>query len=358
MERLATQRNLKALSTQRILKDMIQDTKNIVEAGFLIIVVDDYTVKILSSFLTMTEVLNEGIFSIERLQTKRQAYPKYDALYFISPTNESCELLAKDFENEKKPMYRRIHIYFSHEIMDIVLEKIVTPGVVKRTKTCKELNLSFLIKDKNLFDIGLPGALKLFTVKNNTENRDRLLSCVKERLASVCAVLRENPHIQYQGNSKIASRLGEYMNAHLSEFFNTRTCNEKRGILLIVDRTIDISSPLLHDYNYETMIYDLFTTKDNELEFNEKKYKLDEKDELWMKYKNKHMCQVFEELQRDFDAFMQNDYNKVNKSEEQSFDEMANVLRDMKGYKHKTALFTLHLKLAEEITNVIKIFII
>ena len=352
MESPTIERNLKANSTQRILKDMIQETKNNVEAGFLIIVVDDYTVKILSSFLTMTEVLNEGIFSIERLQTKRQAYPKYDALYFISPTNESCEILAKDFQNEKNPMYRRIHIFFSHEIIDMIFEKIITPGVVKRTKTCKELNLSFLIRDKNLFEIGLPGALKLFTVKNNKDNRDKLLSCIKERLATVCGVLRENPHIQYQGNSPIAARLAEYMNGHLTEFFNMRTSNEKRGIMLIVDRTIDIATPMLHDYNYETMIYDLFNTKENELEFMDKKYVLNDKDDLWVKYKNKHMCQVFEELQKDFDSFMQSDYNKVNKTEEQSFDEMANVLSNMKGYKMKTNQFSLHLKLAEEITNV------
>ena len=234
----------------------------------------------------------------------------------------------------------------------MVLEKLVTPGVVKRTKTCKELNLSFLIRDKNLFEIGLPGALKLFTVKNERDSRDKILSNVKDRLASVCAVLRENPYIQYQGNSTLASRLAEYMNGHLSEFFNTRTYNEKRGLMLIVDRSIDISTPMLHDYNYETMVYDLFNTKDNELELNDKKYKLDDKDELWTKYKNKHMCQVFEELQKDFDSFMQSDYSKVAKAEEQTFDEMANVLGKMKGYKTKTNQFSLHLKLAEEITNV------
>ncbi len=173
---------------------------------------------------------------------------------------------------------------------------------------------------------------------------------------TVCTVMREYPYIQYQKNSMLCLNLAETLNAQLSEFYQTKSYNEKRGILLITDRTLDITTPLLHDYNYETMVYDLFNTNDNELEFNEKKQKLDEKDELWTKYKNKHMCVVFEELQKDFEEFMKSDLSKVNKTDNvESFDEMANKLHNMKGYKTKTTQFGLHLKVAEEITNVIKI---
>jgi syntaxin-binding protein 1 len=344
--------SLKKNSINRILKDMIGETKKAADAAFVIIIVDDYTANILSSFLTMSEVLNEGIFSVERLGTKRQRFPKYHALYFISPTAESCDYLAKDFE-EDSPHYSRVHVFFSHRIMDMTLERIVTQNLVSRVKTCKELNLSFLIKDRNLFDLGLPGALKIFTVKNNSDARSKILSTVMERLLTVCTVLKEFPYIQYQKNSMLCLTLAETLNANLNEFYQTKNYNEKRGVLLITDRTLDISTPLLHDYNYETMVYDLFKTSDNELNFNDKKYKLDEKDELWVKYKNKHMVVVFEELQKDFEAFMQSDLSKVNKADAlESFDEMANVLHNMKGYKTKTNQFGLHLKLAEEITNV------
>jgi len=348
-----TTNSLKKNSINRILKDMIGETKKAADSTFVIIIVDDYTANILSSFLTVSEVLNEGIFSIERLASKRQKFPKYHALYFISPTAESCEFLAKDFEDDTIPQYSRVHIFFSHRIMDLTLEKIVTQNLVRRVKTCKEMNLSFLIKDRNLFDLGLPGALKIFTVKNNSDARSKILSTVMERLLTVCTVLKEYPYIQYQKNSTLCSNLAETINANLNEFYQTKNYNEKRGVLLIVDRTIDIATPLLHDYNYETMVYDLFKTTDNELHFNDKKYKLDEKDDLWIKYKNKHMVVVFDELQKDFDAFMQSDLSKVNKADKlESFDEMANVLHNMKGYKTKTNQFGLHLKLAEEITNV------
>jgi syntaxin-binding protein 1 len=355
MEKISVSRNLKANSTCRILIDMMQETKRLAGDGaFLIIIVDDYTAKILSSFLTMTEVLNEGIFSVESLGKKRQKFPKYQALYFISPSSESCEKIAEDFADDHKPQYARIHIFFSHRIMDSTLDKLVTAQTVKRIKSCKELNLSFLIKDRNLFDIGMSQAMKVFTVKNSADQRDKVLSTIMERLFTVCTVLKEYPYIQYQKSSFLCIKLAEMLNAQLSDFYSVKTYNEKRGILLITDRTLDITTPLLHDYNYETMVYDLFkVNENNELEFNDKKYKLDEKDELWQKYKTKHMVVVFEELQKDFEAFMQSDLSKVNKTNElESFDEMANVLHNMKGYKTKTTQFGLHLKLAEEITNV------
>jgi syntaxin-binding protein 1 len=301
----------------------------------------------------MSEVLNEGIFSVERLGTLRQNYPKYHALYFITPSSESCERLAKDFAEEGKPHYARVHIFFSHRVMDISLEKLVTKGLVPRIKTCFEMNLSFEVKDRNLFDLGMADALKIFAAKNNQDAKKIMLSQVMERLLTVCTVLKEYPYIQYQKNSSLCLNLAESLNAQLTEFYQMKSYNEKRGILLIVDRTLDISTPFLHDYNYENMVYDLFPSNDNEIEFNDKKYKLDEKDDLWVKYKNKHMCVVFEELQRDFEEFMQSDLSKVSKSENlESFDQMADVLHNMKGYKTKTAQFSLHLKLAEEITNV------
>lgn len=354
MDKVSTSsNNLKDNATNRILIDMIQETKRQAgDAAFLIVVVDDTTAKILSSFLTMTEVLKEGIFSVERLGTKRQKFPKYQALYFISPTQESCDKLAEDFMDESKPQYSRVHIFFSNRIMDLTLDRLVTAPLVKRIKTCKELNLSFLIKDKNLFDIGLASALKIYPVKTNADQRDKLLSTIMERLFTVCAVMKEYPYIQYQKSSMLCVKLAEMLNAQLSDFYSVKNYNEKRGILLITDRAFDITTPLLHDYNYETMVYDLFDVVDNEITVGDKKYKLDDKDELWVKYKNKHMCLVFDEIQKDFQAFMQSDLSKVSKNQDmESFDEMANVLHNMKGYKTKTNQFSLHLKLAEDITT-------
>ena len=176
-----------------------------------------------------------------------------------------------------------------------------------------------------------------------------------ERLFTVCTVLNEFPYIQYNKNSIYCQKLADFMHAKLSLFYSNKSFNEKRGILLIVDRAFDITSPFLHDYYYECMIYDMFKIKDNIIDFNKKEYKFDEKDKLWMKYKNKHIAEVFTELHQDFNAFMQSDISKMQRgqgNEMQDFEQMSKVLHGIKGYQMQSNQFKMHLDLAEEITNV------
>lgn len=345
--------DLKSRSVNRILIDMIQETKQITGAGACtIMIVDDETSKILSSFLTMTELLNEGIFSLERLDMQRQKFPRYNGLYFISPTSASLARLAEDFSDSGKPQYSRIFIYFPYRVMDSALENIITNNIVKRVKCCKELNLSFLIRDKNLFDLNMERPLSIYNINSGAQSI--VLCSIMEKLFTVAAVLKEYPYIQYQKSSPLCKKLAESLNALFSEFYQVKNYNEKRGILLITDRTIDVTTPLLHDYNYEPMVYDLFDINNGNMNFKDKNYKLDDKDELWVKYKNNHMCSVFEQMQQDFQAFMDTDMSKAQKAGNfESFDEMANILHGMQSYKTKTNQFGLHLKIAEEISEVL-----
>jgi syntaxin-binding protein 1 len=350
-------RTLKTISMDRIIMDMIQSTVALAQGTFVVFVLDDFTAKIITSFLSMTDVLNQGIFSVEHIDKKRQKFPKYHGLYFISPSAHSCDEVAKDYADESKPQYGKAHVFFCHKVMNSILEKLVTQSTCRRIKTCKELNLSFLTRDRNLFDIGMGKAIEIFTVKNNNESSSKIISNICERLFTACAVLKEFPYIQYQSSSKLCSQLAQFLNAQLGEFYNkTKPKEENRGTILILDRTFDITTPFLHDYNYETMVYDLFDIKDGQISFKDSKgmpqiHKLDDKDELWMKYKNKHMCSVFEEITKDFAQFMEGDASKIQK-ETTSFEEMSDVLQGMKGYKHKTACYSLHLKLCEDITSV------
>ena len=254
----------------------------------------------------------------------------------------------------------RAHIFFSHSSTDTVLLQLSkNENLIRRLKTCKEVNFSFLVKDNNLFDLGMSTALEVYTTKNDEINRNIILSNLAERLFTVCTVLNEFPYIQYNKNSMYCVKLAEFLHGKLTPFYKNKSFNEKRGILMIVDRAFDITSPFLHDYFYECMIYDMFTIKDNIIELPDKKtYKFDDKDKLWMRYKNKHIAEAFQELQKDFNTFMQSDISKMQRgqgNEMQDFDQMSKVLHGIKGYQTQSNQFRVHLDLAEEITKVFNI---
>ena len=143
--------SLKGRSISRIQLDMLKSVLSKSNGRFVILIIDDISAKILSSFLTMSDLLNQGIFSVERLSTKRQPYPQYHAIYFITPTEESCAKIVEDFSNEKKPMYSRCHIFFTHRIEDNIFDSLIEKSLVRRVVTCKEINLAYLIRNRNLF---------------------------------------------------------------------------------------------------------------------------------------------------------------------------------------------------------------
>ena len=101
---------LRSLTINRITSDLIEGTISEVPDSFVIIIVDDYSAKVLSNYMTMTQVLNQGIFSVESLNKPRHQFPNYHALYFLSPTERSIKILTDDFKDTSKPKYSHIHL--------------------------------------------------------------------------------------------------------------------------------------------------------------------------------------------------------------------------------------------------------
>ena len=343
--------SLKALATNRIAVDLIEST--IAECQkicpFTILVVDNYSAKVLSSYLTMSDLLNKGIFTVELVTNKRNRFPNYGAIYFISPTSKSIDSLIKDFSNLKRPTYNRIYIFFTHRLPDPLMDKLATEGVIKRTVLLKELNLSFFTKEDIVFDFGWQSGLKVFSCENDI--RDKLIQALCDRLFTVLTTLNVYPYIQYQCNSIICSALSEKIEKILKS--KTFCKNLKReGILLITDRSLDATSPLLHDYNYRALCYDLMEVKNNTINLKNKKIVLSDDDELWHNYKLMHIAEVFQKLAKDFEEFQKSDLSKVGRTKDMnSFSDMSNALTNMSSYRLKTNQLSCQINLAEELNK-------
>jgi len=97
--------------------------------------------------------------------------------------------------------------------------------------------------------------------------------------------------------------------------------------------------------------------KDNQIETAGKKiHKFDENDKLWMKFKNKHIGDVFTQMHEDFKQFMDSDIGRIQRNQEMQpdFDQMSKILHRIKGYQTQAAQFKVHLDIAEEMNNKLK----
>ena len=346
--------SLKNISFNHLMKDLIEDTikNNSEDSLFTLLIVDKFSSEILSSFLKVSDLLNKGILSIELINNKRNKFPNYNAIYFLSPSNESCNLLVNDFNDLDNPSYNKIFLFFTHKLPEDLLEKITTEGIIQHTVLIKEFNLSFTIYDENIFNLNFKSGLKIF--KLNFDEEEKMIKILSHRIFTVLSILNIYPFIQYQNDSKLCLKLGNELQFILDNN-NILNNKKKESILLLTDRSIDSSSPLLHNDNYLSLCNDLLNIKNmNNIEVNKDTIiKLSKEDELWNKLKLMNISSVFDELLKYFEIYKNKDNNNL------SFIEMINYLKELINRQNqncklnisKVELLINQLYLAEKIKN-------
>ena len=123
-------------------------------------------------------------------------------------------------------------------------------------------SLVFKIED-NIFDLRWKSGLKIFNCSYEYEYK--LLESITHGLFTICSTLDICPYIQYQKNSHLCTQLSD----NLQKTFDNNNIMKnkmKEGIILLTDRSCDICSPLLHDYNYQSICYDLFEINNKKIQ--------------------------------------------------------------------------------------------
>lgn len=116
-----------------------------------------------------------NIAVVEDINKKREPLATMEAVYLITPSEESVRSLMRDFENPNRPLYKGAHVFFTEGIFpplnmssflisflfeflfsfnllsilmtaipNKILELLKNSKVVKFMKTCKEINIAFI----------------------------------------------------------------------------------------------------------------------------------------------------------------------------------------------------------------------
>lgn len=141
--------------------------------------------------------------------------------------------------------------------------------------------------------------------------------------------------------------------------------NRPRGALYITDRSMDLMAPLVHEFTYQAMAFDLLPINDgdkvtyrtnvNEEDPNseEKDMEISDKDKIWVENRHRHMKDTLEKLVGDFHKFIA-DNPQFTKAEEQSTQGMSglNAIKDMIAglpqFTEMKEVYSLHLTMAQK----------
>ncbi|GMN44104.1 hypothetical protein TIFTF001_013307 [Ficus carica] len=178
-------------------------------------------------------------------------YPSLSAIYFIQPTEEKAFL------------------FFSSRLSKELWNRIKSCATLKdRLGACAEMNLEFLVVDNLGFITNNEGALA--ELYENEEDTHKGTVCLKEMAAriSICALPRAAESLNATTittfrdliPTKLAAEvfdcLMKYKNSNPDFFPRTEICD-----LLILDRSIDQITPVMHEWTYDAMCHDLLVKR-------------------------------------------------------------------------------------------------
>eukprot|EP00743_Colponemidia_sp_Colp-15_P000777 GILK01000858.1.p1 GENE.GILK01000858.1~~GILK01000858.1.p1 ORF type:complete len:665 (+),score=138.73 GILK01000858.1:190-1995(+) len=324
--------------------------------------------------------MEEGVTVVEKLELARQPLPELDALYFLSPENESITLLLQDFAKSNKPQYKNVHLFFSSRLGEGGASRIAkSANLVSRIRHLVDFNLNFIALESQVFHFDSPDALANLFVQDGTGRSRQEQIRTAEKITTFCATLSEYPHIRFCTKTALSRHVAELVHEQLDQFYRNNGSHQftsERATLLIVDRAIDPLAPLLHEATYQAMIHDLIENrnsqggdagiKDEIVEYTvvnqsgqeeTKRVPLLESDELWTRLRHQHIAVVLETVANEFNAFLKNNVGSklqrgIQKGEIEDMAQMSEAVRALPEYNELLSKYTLHMQLADKCVNI------
>ncbi len=353
------------LFTSDIIQDILE-SYNCSEQCVLIL--DEKSSHLISNYFTMADLISKGIFSIELLRKLRKPFETYQAIYIISNTPESIDLLVKDFDynsddKEHFSFYKNCHVYLIDPLTKNrnIFNSMMNEYFLRKIKTFKEIFFDFIALDRNLYYFGeeynFNPIYQLFFLQDNQLQNN---ICIK-KLYSICLMTQTFPNIIYFIHDANCKYIAENLSQKLETYYTNQKKIVKNGTLLITSRLLDLPGPIQFDLNYDHLLFESYKNNSDsekkminiDLQGNgKKKIILDHNDILYDKYRLLNIYDVLNTLPTDLDKFNSSDIAKVNKvSQMESLNEMDQAIKNFNDYQYMTKLFSQHLDIAKRVNE-------
>lgn len=350
-----------------------------------VLILDSAALKIVNAAVKMNELMDENITLVETLEKRRQPYPNLEAIYFVSPTIESVTRIIEDFTRNKYNrdgrLYYAAHLFFITSLDDRLFYKLKSSTANAYIKTCKELYMDFHALESNAFSLSRPHALITFFGSEVTgEQVTKEYIGIAKQICSFCVTLNEFPVIRYSavnGFDRITKRMAALINDELEKYcrvdedFPSKDPSlngPNKAQLIIVDRSVDILAPLLHEFTYQAMANDLLPLVDGGTKYRytyhsnvegkkEKEALLDaSQDPMWASIRHTHIADCIQSLLSQFNRFVEDNPSvtggKSGGDTVNSLRELKEKLASVPQFQELKSKFSVHLNMVQECMHI------
>ena len=345
------------------------------------LVIDSFVEKLITYlFVSPNELLNH-VTSVDKIDSpKRTGQPSVDVIYLLQPTKFNVNCMEADFSNDP-PRYRRAHIRFLPGLEEHVLKYFQSRRNINQyITTLKEVKLSLIPKETQFFQtLSIDKPLQIFYNQNCTDLVEKNIKRTVYALLNVCIITGEYPIIRYSEASpdeakltpscSLAKKLANEFQLALDNYVRDNTdfppqSERPRSVFAIVDRSLDLFSPLLHNFSYQSLAYDVvqdidkddvyhYSAETETGEVQEKTSKLlDLVDPDWIELKHQHIVDANEYLSGKMNEMIARNPLLVDRSKVKNTTDLLKVVAHLKDFDEDRRRLILHKTLIESCLTV------
>ncbi|KAI9870642.1 MAG: vacuolar sorting protein VPS33/slp1 [Pleopsidium flavum] len=357
-------------------RDIILETvRNTAQGEWKILVLDDASRKLVDSVVKEDDILEENVTNIEQIEQRRPINKEMDAIYLVSPQPHIVDCLMADFERRR---YRKSYLVWT-SVPPTELQSRIDKSAMAREQIAqlKILNIEYFPRESHLVTFRDPWSFPILYHPACNHLVRKHMDDLAQKIVSICVSLGEYPTVRYyrprnplHEASVLSSHLAKFVQDELDQYAKYHAdfpplSARPRGALLITDRSMDLFSPLLHEFTYQAMAHDLLSIRDgdkiiykpvvSEVEPNqeEKELEIGEKDRIWVENRHLHMKDLLEKLVGDFNKFRADNPHFAESSENaDSLNSIKDMLAGLPQFQKGKEAYSLHLSMAEDCMNI------
>ncbi|KAJ1556478.1 Vesicle trafficking between the ER and Golgi [Cladochytrium tenue] len=268
-----------------------------------VLIYDQAGQEIISPLLKVNELRENGITVHMHLNSERLPIPDVPAIYFVQPTIETLKRIGEDLSRK---LYDSYYLNFTYTIPRAILEELAAIAISSNGSNLiaqvYDQYMSFTCLENRLFTFSMSDSYRILNDPTSTDSAiDAFTDKIVNSLFSVLATLGVVPIIKSPRRgaaANIASKLDQRLRSHLIDTRNNLFSSEAnasgtRPVLLLLDRSFDISTMLLHSWTYASLVHDILDMKLDESGKKIKKvYDVDVSDYFWARNSGNPFQQV------------------------------------------------------------------
>ncbi|XP_077117046.1 sec1 family domain-containing protein 1 [Ranitomeya variabilis] len=309
------------------------------EPVWKVLIYDRFGQDIISPLLSVKELREMGVTLHLLLHTDRDAIPDVPAIYFVMPTEENVDRICQDLRTQ---LYESYYLNFISAISRSKLEDIasaaLTANTVSHVSKVFDQYLNFITLEDDMFVLcNQNKELVSYRALNRPDITDTemetIMDTIVDSLFCFFVTLGAVPIIRCpRGNAAemVAVKLDKKLRENLRDARNSLFTGDNLGtgqfsfqrpLLVLVDRNIDLSTPLHHTWTYQALVHDVLDFHLNRVNLeesaavesspsgarpkkkNKKSYDLTVADKFWQKHKGSPFPEVAESVQQELESY-------------------------------------------------------